>query len=112
MTGGIFHPDVIITSSDDLGTAQSVSLTLGQRLEIRLDPTIQWSLTSADPGHILQSSAPEGWYDTSSNACVWRFVAVSAGSAQLTFSGLVLCQPADVHCVAVAETATVEVAVR
>jgi hypothetical protein len=109
--GGVFHPDVIVTSSEDLGAMQPIALTQGQRLEIRLDPTIQWSLTNADPAHVLQSSAPEGWYDATSNACVWRFVAVSAGSAQLTFGGLVLCRPANVHCVAATERATFAVTV-
>jgi hypothetical protein len=111
VTGGVFHPDLIVTSSQDLGATQPIALTRGQRLEIRLDPTTQWSLTSADPDHILQSSALEGWYDAASNACLWRFVAVSAGSAQLTFGGLVLCGPANVHCVATMERATFAVTV-
>ena len=90
---------------------QPIALTQGQRLEIRLDPSTQWSLTSADPAHVLQSSAPVGWFDATSNACVWRFVAVSSGSAQLTFSGLVLCGPANAHCVAAMERATFAVTV-
>jgi hypothetical protein len=111
VTGGVFHPDVIVTSSQDLGAAQSVSLTRGQRLEIRLDPTTQWSLTSADPAHVLQGSATEGWFDASLSACMWRFTAINAGVAHLTFHGVILCRP-NIRCTAVFDEAAFVVTVR
>lgn len=109
--GGIFRPDVTITSSQDLGATQSFALTQGQRLEIHLDPTTQWNLTTTDPAHVLDSMTPAGWYDASLNACVWRFTAVGAGTDHLAFRGPVLCPP-NIRCTAVLEQVAFDVTVR
>ena len=109
--GGIFRPDVTITSSQDLGAAQSFALTQGQRLEIHLESTVQWSLTTTDPAHVLDSMTPAGWYDASLNACVWRFTAIGAGTDHLAFRGPVLCPP-NIRCTAVLEQVAFDVTVR
>ena len=106
-----FHPDVTITSSQDLGAAQPVALTQGQRLEIHLESTVQWSLTTTGPAHVLDSMTPAGWYDASLNACVWRFTAVGAGTDHLAFRGPVLCPP-NIRCTAVLEQVAFDVTVR
>jgi hypothetical protein len=95
----------------DQGAAQPVGLSSGQRLEIHLSPTSHWTLALSDPNHVLASAPPEGWYDPTTSACVWRFVASGAGVAQLAFKGLVLCPP-NVHCKAALEQAAFAVAVR
>jgi hypothetical protein len=46
-----------------------------------------------DANHILVSAQSQGWYDTKSSACVWRFTAQRAGDAQLIFSGALPCPP-------------------
>lgn len=105
-----FVPDV--TVSQEASPAQPVALTHGQRLEIRLAPGAQWRLANAGFGSILTATSAEGWYNPAVNACIWRFTAASAGSVRLTFDGLVLCQPANLHCVATTDSATFTVDVR
>lgn len=107
---GVFHPDVTVTYSLDQGAAQPVALTHGQVLEIHLIPNVQWGLTITDTDHALQGSTPAGWYDTSANACAWRFAANTAGAAHLAFKGPVLCPP-NIHCTAVLEQAAFDVTV-
>ena len=107
---GVFHPDVTVTYSLDQGVAQPVALTHGQVLEIHLNPDVQWDLTITDTDHALQGSTPAGWYDTSANACAWRFAANTAGAAHLAFKGPVLCPP-NIHCTAVLEQAAFDVTV-
>jgi hypothetical protein len=109
--GGVFHADVTVTYTLDQGSAQPVTLSHGQHLEIHLDPLVQWGLTITDADHILQSSIPTGWYDASSKTCVWRFIVGSAGVAHLAFKGLVLCQP-SIRCKAALEQAAFDVTAR
>jgi hypothetical protein len=108
---GAFHPDTIVTYTQDLGAPQPVALTPGQRVEIHLSPGAVWNLTIADPTHILASTPSEGWYNPSANACVWRFTAVGAGGARLAFKGLILCPP-NTHCTAALEQAAFDVTTR
>jgi hypothetical protein len=108
---GLFRPDVTVTYSQDQGVAQPVALTHGQRLEIQLSPNVQWSLTVADPNRVLEGMTPEGWYDASVNACLWRFAAISAGSVYLSFRGSILCL-SNLHCTAVSEQAAFEVTIQ
>jgi hypothetical protein len=105
----MFVPAVTVTQ--DVDSAQPITLARGQHLEISLTPGVQWRLTSSDPDHALAAASAEGWYDASVSACIWRFTAVSNGTAQLSFSGLVLCQPPNLHCLAATETATFAVVV-
>lgn len=86
-----FVPDVTVTEEGGLG--QQITLARGQRLEIRLGPEVQWTLTVTDPTRILASTTAEGWYSPQLNVCIWRFSALTAGSAQLTFAGRFICQP-------------------
>jgi hypothetical protein len=109
--GGAFHADVTVTYTLDQGAAQSITLTRGQGLEIRLSAANQWSLTITDPTHILASTPAEGWYDPPANACVWRFIAINSGHAHLTFKGLVLC-PSNIRCIAALELAAFDVTAR
>ena len=86
-----FTPHVIV--KEDSGSIHTLALRPNQRLEIRLDSQVQWALRLDDPQHILVSASSQGWYDTTSNACVWRFTAQTAGDAQLAFSGTLPCPP-------------------
>jgi hypothetical protein len=109
--GGVFRPDVTTTYNQDMGAAQPIALTHGQRLEIHLDPTVQWSLTITDPAHVVDGLTPAGWYDASLNACVWRFAVVGAGGAHLVFGGPIMCRP-NIHCTAVLERVAFDVTAR
>jgi hypothetical protein len=86
-----FTPDIIV--SEDGAPSHTLTLHPSQRLEIRLDSQIQWQLRIVDPQHILVSAISQGWHDTTSSTCVWRFTTQGAGDAQLVFSGTLPCPP-------------------
>jgi hypothetical protein len=90
-----FVPDVTVSGAggEAEGPGQPVTLARGQRLEIRLSPGVRWNLAVTDPSHVLALVNPEGWYSPQLKACVWRFTAVAAGSAQLAFDGSFVCLP-------------------
>jgi hypothetical protein len=107
-----FKADVIVSqSAQGAGAAQPITLAQGQRLEIRLAPSYSWELSASDPGHTLAGANPEGWYDAGAQACIWRFTAQGAGSAQLTFSGAAVC-PYLKLCPSVEQTIAYGVTVR
>jgi hypothetical protein len=113
-----FKANVIVSQSaqgtqgtQGTDAAQPIALAQGQRLEIRLAPSFTWELSVSDPGHILAGANPEGWYDASVQACIWRFTAQGAGSAQLTFAGAAVC-PYLKLCPSVEQTITYGVTVR
>jgi hypothetical protein len=86
-----FTPDIIV--SGDAEAVHMLSLRRSQRLEIRLDPQLQWVLRVDDPNHTLVGARSQGWHDPKSNTCVWRFTAQAAGDAQLVFTGTLPCPP-------------------
>lgn len=109
---GTFKPDVIVSqNSRDGGTIQPVSLTQGQRLEIRLQPGFAWRLTLSDPSHVLIAPGSGGWYDASARACIWRFTAASQGTAQLNYQGAMVCPPLK-SCPSVEQSASYAVTIR
>jgi hypothetical protein len=107
--GATFSPDVTVTQ--DATSPQPIALSRGQRLEIRLDPQTQWKLSATDPNGALSVQPPEGWYDASLHACIWRFAARNPGSAHLLLSGLVTCEPHP-PCTAAVDTIEFDVTVR
>jgi hypothetical protein len=89
-----FKPDVVVTQDAQVaGTTQPITLSLGQRLEIRLQSMFNWEQMAPDASIVLASAGAQGWYDASRNACVWRFTAVSMGDVTLTFDGVIVCPP-------------------
>lgn len=81
-----------VVASQSSGMDQQITLKQGQTVEIRLNPALRWSLTTSAVSSLLTPTQPNGWYDTAVNACVWRFTASAAGSADLAFSGMAICQ--------------------
>jgi predicted secreted protein len=109
---GAFKPDVIVSqNTQNAGATQPITLTQGQRLEIRLQPGFTWELTTADPNHILTPVGPGGWYNASVHACIWRFTAASRGSAQLNYQGALVCPPLEL-CPSVEQSASYALTVR
>ncbi len=109
---GAFKPDVIVSqNAQNAGTAQPITLTQGQRLEIRLQPGYNWELTVTDLNHILTLVAPGGWYDADAHACIWRFTAESTGNAQLNYQGTLICPPLEL-CPSVEQSAIYAVTIR
>lgn len=109
---GSFKPDMIVSQNpQSASSAQPIALVRGQRLEIRLEPMVQWQLNLSDPDHTLANSASEGWYDGTLKACIWHFTAIGTGSAQLNYSGPVVCPPLKL-CPAVEQELIYHVSVR
>ncbi|HEU5368629.1 MAG TPA: hypothetical protein VFU69_09200 [Ktedonobacterales bacterium] len=109
---GAFKPDVIVSqNAQNAGTAQPITLTQGQRLEIRLQPGYNWELTITDLNYVLTLVGPGGWYDADSHACIWRFTAASRGSAQLNYQGTLVCPPLEL-CPSVEQSAIYAVTIR
>lgn len=108
-----FHADVVVTQSGQ--NPQQVSLTVGERLQVRLISTFRWQLRESDPNASLAPTSAEGWFETGSSAgagaCVWDFTAAHAGSVTLDYAGGAVCLP-DVACPAIAAVATFDVTVR
>jgi hypothetical protein len=85
-------PNVVVSwSAQDAGARQPITLAPGQRLEIRLPSSDSWALSASDPGHILTAATPQGWYNRSAQACIWRFTAHGTGNVQLAFVGVAVC---------------------
>jgi hypothetical protein len=106
-----FRPDVVV-SQENVSSPQMIALTQGQRIEIRLQPMYRWQLTASDSSHALAASSnPEGWYDDSLKACIWRFTAAATGSAQLSYSGPIVCPPLEL-CPSDEQSLTYDVTVR
>ena len=85
-------PDVVL-SGQGAGVGGSASLGVGQVLEVRLGPQLQWTLTPPDPARVLAPLDGNGWYDAISPACVWRFTGQAPGMVSLSFSGRPICPP-------------------
>jgi len=87
-----FTPNVIVSQSSQVaGTVQPITLAVGQRLEIRLQPMFSWELTTSSASNALAILNRQGEYDANLNWCVWRFTAVGAGQAKLNFDGELVC---------------------
>jgi hypothetical protein len=104
-----FKPDITVT--EDGGSNQALTVRRGQRLEIRLAAQVQWEMQVDDPNHTLLDAASEGWYDSVSHACVWRFVAANAGNARLSYIGSIVCPPLEL-CPAVEHAVSYQVTVQ
>ena len=73
--------NVIIGNKDINST---VIAHTGDIIEVRLPFGQKWSGPAFIPSN-LQQQQPAGYASTPDNACIWRFVAQSAGVAQLDF---------------------------
>jgi hypothetical protein len=103
-------PDVVLTQQSDPGsTVKTVAVAVGQSIEIRLPASFSWRLSRA-PDSVLALQNPAGWYDSTLNACIWRFGAASTGTVDLDFAGAIVCEPGKV-CPALAAIARYHITV-
>lgn len=72
------------------------SIQQGNVVEVQMPFGIAWR-GPAVSGEGLQLQSPAGYAWKPSNACIWRYVAKSAGTVKFTFSGMVLCKQ-NLHC--------------
>jgi hypothetical protein len=101
----------VVVTQQNSGNPAPITLNIGESMEIHLSSTLSWHLNVADPDQSLSAITPEGWYNESLPACVWRYSAAKAGSATLTFTGTVLC-PAGQQCPQLAVATEVAVTVK
>jgi hypothetical protein len=78
----------VIIQRTDVNT--TITAHVGDVIEIRLSFGEKWSGPESIPSN-LQQQQPAGYTSTSDNACIWRFVALSAGAARLDFYMQALC---------------------
>lgn len=83
--------DVVVTQTGIEG-AQPVTLNKGQTLEVRLLATIRWHMHMQNSS-ALNTKEATGWYNATLKDCLWRFTAVGTGTATLSFTGTVICDP-------------------
>ncbi len=70
----------------------TINAHTGDVIEVRLPFGSKWTGPQTSQGN-LELQTPSGYAMKGQNVCVWRFVAKSAGTAQLTFQKQALCQP-------------------
>ncbi len=92
--------DVVLTGAGSQSTPTSDfttqgSMKQGQTLDVHLAATVNWQLTTAPSSTLLQVMSPQSWYDASDKTCIWRMQAIGSGSAQMEFTGGLVCAPGD-----------------
>jgi hypothetical protein len=82
-------PNVTIQLSNSNST---VAAHNGDLIEVRLPFGQQWSGPTMS-NKILQLQSPAGYTSTTDKTCVWRFVAQSTGTTQVSFTSKAICKP-------------------
>jgi Putative zinc-finger len=91
--------DVVATEQGVAGEPTStdfthqVNLTNGQVLQVRLKANVNWHMTITDPDGVLTLQTIPGAYSKEHASCIWRFTTNKPGTAQLTFTGGMVCPP-------------------
>jgi hypothetical protein len=104
--------DVVLTQQNDPGSNfRTVTVSVGQSIEIRLPASFDWRLARGEPDPaVLALANPAGWYNSSLRACIWRLSAAAPGTAELEFAGGFVCEP-GVACPALAAVARYKITV-
>lgn len=86
-------PNDIFTYSTDLG--KTVQAHVGDIISIILPANFVWEYRNTVSTSLALASplANEGYYDSSRQACIWNFKAISAGQNTLEFPRRMLCDP-------------------
>ena len=80
---------VILTNKN---SGNTVSVSKGETVEVHLPFGMTWSGPANLSQGLLSLQGPAGYASPTANACVWRFVAVGTGTAQLAFVGRPICK--------------------
>ncbi len=80
---------VILTNKN---SGNTISVSKGETVEVHLPLGMAWSGPTNLSQELLTMQGPAGYADSATNACVWRFVAVGTGTAQLAFVGRPICK--------------------
>jgi len=81
--------NVVLTNKN---TGKTVNIGKGQVVEVRLEQGLNWSGPAKLDSSILELQGNAGAASASDHTCVWRFIAVGAGKAQLSFTGRPICK--------------------
>jgi hypothetical protein len=81
--------NVVLTKKD---TGKTVNISKGQIVEVRLEQGLSWSGPAKLDSSILELQGTAGAASASDHTCVWRFIAVGTGKAQLSFTGRPICK--------------------
>jgi len=69
----------------------TIHVNKGNTIEVDLLFGPAWQGPVNATQKVLQMQTPSGYASSTAKACVWRFIATNAGTAQLTFVGLPIC---------------------
>lgn len=92
-------PTIVLTVTDSHKTTQA---HVGDVIAVQLSANMHWTSTSDGMGTILTPLQPQGGMDEPTHTCNWYYSATSAGSANLSFIGVMICEH-EVACPAIAE---------
>lgn len=82
---------VVLTPSSPALTAHA---QIGQTVEVQLPASVHWRYdATASAPNGLALIQPAGMEDGQLDLCIWSFQAQSTGTATLTFTGTMLCDP-------------------
>lgn len=81
--------NVVLKNSDN---NHSVTVKQGDTVEIDLPMGNLWTQQSGASANLLTAQTPSGYANTTTQMCVWRFVASTAGTANLNFVGRPICK--------------------
>ena len=80
-------PDITIQEVNANGV---INAHPGNVLEVDLPAGFRWNLAAVDTT-MMSTLAPDGYFDSGRNLCVWRFATLHAGMANLKFTRQPLC---------------------
>jgi hypothetical protein len=81
--------NVVLKSSESNTT---VSANKGDTIEVDLPFGHLWEGPTSVPSGLLSAQTPSGYAFSTTQICVWRFVAVSSGTVRLNFLGRPICK--------------------
>lgn len=92
-SGAATTPADTTLSDGSGGQFQTVTVTVGQTIEVRLRADIRWTMAPLSPAGAMTIQSPQSVYDVATRQCVWRFTATTTGAVDLDFTGGLVCAP-------------------
>jgi hypothetical protein len=71
--------------------SSSITMQVGQTLQIQLSASYKWTAATTGPAGVLTAHPDNGWHDTANGTCVWQFTAAAKGQVTLSFTGRPIC---------------------
>ncbi|MBA3826802.1 MAG: hypothetical protein H0X24_23270, partial [Ktedonobacterales bacterium] len=102
---------VVLTHGGTQPVPVVATINVGQRLRVQLPANILWHLSGQDPNKSMEGINPFGYFSRVDGTCIWDFLADTAGTVQLSYSGGLVCAP-NTACPAIAAVAAFSITVK